>query len=86
MADLDAHLKYQLKICRDCRSNVMRAFKDKKNSKHDDEPFQICDDHFLTIQGGAVQVEGPVGPELFEKAEEIEENKVVTMDFHVGMQ
>ena len=26
-AELDAHLKYQLRICRDCRSNVTRAYR-----------------------------------------------------------
>ncbi len=26
-AELDAHLKYQLRICRDCRGNVYRAYR-----------------------------------------------------------
>lgn len=26
-AELDAHLKYQLRICKDCRGNVTRAFR-----------------------------------------------------------
>lgn len=26
-AELDAHMKYQLKICRDCRCNVMRSYR-----------------------------------------------------------
>lgn len=77
VADLDAHLKYQLKICRDCRSNVMRAFKDLKSGKGGAEPeLNICKEHMLKVGEGVVSVEGPGGALFFEKAEEVEENKV----------
>ncbi|GMH40020.1 hypothetical protein BSKO_07924 [Bryopsis sp. KO-2023] len=77
VADLDAHLKYQLKICRDCRSNVMRAFKDLKSGKDGGEPeMAICKDHVLKVGEGIVSVAGTGGPLFFEKAEEVEENKV----------
>lgn len=56
----------------------MRSFKDLRNGKADSEPFNICDDHVLTAKGGVVSVDGPGGAVLFEKAEEVEENKVST--------
>lgn len=56
----------------------MRSFKELRNGKADSQSFSICDGHCLIAKGGLVKVDGPGGAVLFEKAEEIEENKVST--------
>ena len=82
-AELDAHLKYQLRICRDCRGNVLKAFKDLKPSAKkaaapgDPAQLDICEGLCLTVAEGLVTVEGTTSAAaFFELAEEVEESKV----------
>lgn len=76
VAELDAHMKYQLKICKECRSNVMKAFKELKPGRDGSQPFlDLFDSHELKIMEGLVVVDGPGSLAFFEKAEEIQEHK-----------
>lgn len=80
-AELDAHLKYQLRICRDCRGNVLRAFKELKPLKKGAGPgepaqLEVCEGHRLSVAEGLVSVEGTGNATtFFERAEEVEEQK-----------
>ena len=111
VAELDAHMKYQLKvpahieqilqhrgvffvhlqpsaerlalqICKDCRCNVMRAYKDLKpcarDQKAGEQPatLEICAGHSLSVVEGLVCVDGKATTEFFEQAEEVEECNV----------
>lgn len=80
VAELDAHMKYHLKICRDCRSNVVRAYKDLKPLARDkpsaEEQLELCADHVLSVADGCVSVRGVGSAEFFERAEEVEDFKV----------
>lgn len=38
VAELDAYMKYHLRICKDCRGNVMRAFKVGGQRQHQRHP------------------------------------------------
>ena len=84
-AELDAHLKYQLRVCRDCRGNVLKSFKELKPPAKRAEPqepgrFEVCDGHFLTIAEGLVTVdcEEETPANFFLLAEEVEDGKVLT--------
>lgn len=35
VAELDGHMRYHLKICRDCRLNVMRSFRDVRGGENE---------------------------------------------------
>ena len=80
VAELDAHMKYHLKICRDCRSNVVRAYKDLKPLAKDkasaEEQLELCAEHVLSVADGCVSVHGVGSAEFFERAEEVEDFKV----------
>ena len=80
VAELDAHMKYHLKICRDCRSNVVRAYKDLKPAAKDkapaEEQLELCPEHLLSVADGCVSVKGVGSAEFFERAEEVEDFKV----------
>lgn len=84
-AELDAHLKYQLRICRDCRGNVLRAFKELKPLKKGAGPgepaqLEVCEGHRLSVAEGLVSVEGTGNATtFFERAEEVEEQKVLPL-------
>ncbi|KAL3153985.1 hypothetical protein ABBQ32_013540 [Trebouxia sp. C0010 RCD-2024] len=87
VAELDAHMKYQLKICKDCRCNVMRAYKDLKPCARDvkagEQPssLEICPGHSLSVVEGLVCVDGKATTEFFEQAEEVEDcNQAVEQD------
>jgi hypothetical protein len=76
-AELDAHLKYQLRICRDCRGNVYRAYRElKAKSGTPGTELDICEEHSLGITDGVVILHGAGGPPFFERAEEVEDCKV----------
>ncbi|KAK9805979.1 hypothetical protein WJX73_010583 [Symbiochloris irregularis] len=81
-AELDAHLKYHLRICRDCRGNVLRAFKDLKPvaKKGADAveatPLEVCEGHCLRVEAGMVCVDSTgSAAAFFDRAEEVEESK-----------
>ena len=125
VAELDAHMKYQLKvpvrplqlsnhisiwswvqlqqtmyvirsfvsnshatmtvlaqICKDCRCNVMRAYKDLKPCARDlkagEQPstLEICPGHRLSVVEGLVCIDGKATTEFFEQAEEVEDCNV----------
>ena len=73
-AELDAHLKYQLRICRDCRGNVYRAYRELKGKEG--PQLEVCDAHSLTFTDGVVVLTGNGDNCFFERAEEVEECKV----------
>lgn len=83
-AELDAHLKYQLRVCRDCRGNVLKSFKELKPPAKRTEPqepgrFEVCEGHFLTLADGLVTVdcEEETPANFFLLAEEVEDGKVL---------
>lgn len=100
LGELDVSMKLQLRICKECRSNVTRAFKELKpgrdaaattvaagaaapaaNGAPPAPPpgptgLLLCDRHELRASDGRVRVEGPGEACLFEKAEEVQEQKV----------
>ena len=80
-AEVDAQLRYTLKICRDCRSNVMREYRQLKAGKGaaggSPNEMEVCKDHFLCISDGLVTLGGKGAAHFFERAEEVEECKVV---------
>ncbi|KAK9810021.1 hypothetical protein WJX72_003525 [[Myrmecia] bisecta] len=95
VSELDAHMKYHLKICKDCRCNVMRAFKELKPLRSDPGhnkdvkgdlreglSLEVCEGHRLTIMDGLVCVDGEAAgaAAFFERAEEVEECKAVDPD------
>eukprot|EP01025_Chloroclados_australasicus_P027100 TRINITY_DN2690_c1_g1_i13.p1 TRINITY_DN2690_c1_g1~~TRINITY_DN2690_c1_g1_i13.p1 ORF type:complete len:1107 (+),score=178.20 TRINITY_DN2690_c1_g1_i13:324-3644(+) len=54
VAQVDVHLKYQLKICKDCRGNVLQQFKElKKNCLKAKNPLkhalELCEGHKLVV-------------------------------------
>lgn len=71
-----------LQICKDCRCNVMRAYKDLKpcarDQKSGEQPLalEICTGHKLTVNDGLVCVDGKATTEFFEQAEEVEDCNV----------
>jgi len=71
-----------LQICKDCRCNVMRAYKDLKpcarDQKAGEQPvtLEICAGHSLSVVEGLVCVDGKATTEFFEQAEEVEECNV----------
>ena len=83
-AELDAHLKYQLRVCRDCRGNVLKSFKELKpaakraGSTEPAERLEVCEGHHLTIADGLVSVdcEEETPANFFLLAEEVEDGKV----------
>ena len=78
-AELDAHLKYQLRICRDCRGNVYRAYRELKASKAGvpGTELEICEGHSLGLSDGVVSLHGVGSSGFFERAEEVEDCKVL---------
>ncbi|KAK9916230.1 hypothetical protein WJX75_000260 [Coccomyxa subellipsoidea] len=76
-AELDAHLKYQLRICRDCRGNVYRAYRELKASKAGvpGTELEICEGHSLGLLDGVVSLHGLGSSGFFERAEEVEDCK-----------
>lgn len=77
-AELDAHLKYQLRICRDCRGNVYRAYRELKPSKAGalGTELDVCEGHALSLADGIVSLHGNGNTIFFERAEEVEDCKV----------
>ena len=77
-AELDAHLKYQLRICRDCRGNVYRAYRELKASKAGvpGTELEVCEEHSLGMSEGIVSLHGVGTYSFFERAEEVEDCKV----------
>lgn len=79
---LHSHLTGVLQICKDCRCNVMRAYKDLKpcarDQKAGEQPLclDICSGHKLTVNDGLVCVDGKATTEFFEQAEEVEDCNV----------
>lgn len=71
-----------LQICKDCRCNVMRAYKDLKPCARDQKAgeqslaLEICAGHKLTVHDGLVCVDGKATTEFFEQAEEVEDCNV----------
>ena len=69
-------------ICKDCRCNVMRAYKDLKPCARDlkagEQPssLEICPGHSLSVVEGLVCVDGKATTEFFEQAEEVEDCNV----------
>ncbi|BDA40853.1 hypothetical protein COCOBI_01-5070 [Coccomyxa sp. Obi] len=76
-AELDAHLKYQLRICRDCRGNVYRAYRELKASKAGvpGTELDVCEGHSLGMSEGIVSLHGIGSSAFFERAEEVEDCK-----------
>ncbi|GFR44722.1 hypothetical protein Agub_g6046, partial [Astrephomene gubernaculifera] len=81
LGELDVSMKLQLRICKECRSNVTRAFKELKPGRDaSGQPSAVsglvlCEGHELRAGEGRVRVEGPGEACLFEKAEEVQEQK-----------
>lgn len=71
-----------VQICKDCRCNVMRAYKDLKPCARDlkagEQPssLEICSGHSLSVVEGLVCVDGKATTEFFEQAEEVEDCNV----------
>lgn len=82
LGELDVSMKLQLRICKECRSNVTRAFKELKPGRdavgqaNAATGLVLCEGHELRAGEGRVRVEGPGEACLFEKAEEVQEQKV----------
>jgi hypothetical protein len=82
LGELDVSMKLQLRICKECRSNVTRAFKELKPGRdaagqaNTASGLLLCEGHELRANEGRVRVEGPGEACLFEKAEEVQEQKV----------
>ena len=79
---LHSHFIGALQICKDCRCNVMRAYKDLKPCGRDQKAgeqtlcLDICAGHKLTVNDGLVCVDGKATTEFFEQAEEVEDCNV----------
>ena len=77
-----------LQICKDCRCNVMRAYKDLKPCARDQKAgeqslaLEICTGHKLTVNDGLVCVDGKATTEFFEQAEEVEDCNVSKVHVH----
>ncbi len=75
-------VEYRCVLCYCCRSNVTRAFKELKPGRDaSGQPtapggLPLCEGHELRAGEGRVRVEGPGEACLFEKAEEVQEQKV----------
>ncbi|MEW5315492.1 MAG: hypothetical protein WDW38_006917 [Sanguina aurantia] len=78
VSELDGQMKCQLRICKECRCNVMRAFKELKPGRDGVQlqpSLPLCPNHELKFCDGMVKVEGTGEPVFFEAAEEVEEHK-----------
>ncbi len=102
LGELDVSMKLQLRICKECRSNVTRAFKELKPGRDATAAAAatagaagaagqppaaagapappaglfLCDAHELRAGEGRVRVDGPGDVAFFERAEEVQEQKV----------
>lgn len=85
VAELDAQLKYHLRICRDCRSNVLRALKELKPGRSEGgsavkgSALPLCSGHGLRLSDGMVVVERVKAAHqtaFFERAIELSDGQV----------
>ena len=71
-----------MQICKDCRCNVMRAYKDLKPGAKEQKAgdlsstLEICPGHSLSVVDGLVCVDGKTTTKFFKQAEKVEECNV----------